>query len=124
MDNPTILIVDDESMTLDILEGYLTPDGYHLIRTKNGIKALEYLTQNYADLVLLDVMMPHMDGFTVCEHIKKKWPHIPIILITSFWDKEQKQRGRNAGADSFLLKPIDKNQLRRRIRSMLNKNRE
>jgi DNA-binding response OmpR family regulator len=119
MNNVTILVVDDESMTLDIFEGYLIPEGFNLLLAKNGFKALEYMARNSVDLVVLDVMMPHMDGFTVCEHIKAKWKNVPVIMITAMWDKDQMQRGRDAGADGFLKKPIDKHELVLLIRSKI-----
>ncbi len=117
----TILIVDDEPMTLDILEGFLILDGYNLIRATNGFKALDYLFQNQIDLVLLDVMMPNISGFKVCQQIKEnaRWQHIPVILITSLWSKNQSEQGQQVGANSFLTKPINQRNLRKLVSSML-----
>ncbi len=125
-DNYTILIVDDEPMTLDILEGYLTPAGYNFIRAKNGFQALDYLERHQVDLVLLDVMMPRLDGFKVCHQIKKseRWQHIPVILITAFWNKSEKEKGYKLGANGFLTKPIDKQHLKKLVRSMLEANKQ
>ena len=120
MNNRTVLIVDDESMTLDIFEGYLTPEGYNLLLAKNGFKALEYMEQEPVDLVVLDIMMPYMDGFTVCTQIKAKWEYVPVILITAMWDKDMRQRGHEVGADGFLKKPIDRQELVHLIRATLN----
>jgi CheY-like chemotaxis protein len=122
-DQYTILIVDDEAIARDILEGYLAPEGYNLVYANSGFQALEQLGQSETlpDLILLDVMMPHMDGFEVCQRItaNRRWQHIPIILITGFWDKEQVQRGLEAGGTEFILKPINGVELRIRVRAML-----
>ena len=117
----TVLIVDDDSVALDILEGHLASEGYNLILTSSGFEALRHLERDQPDLIVLDVMMPHLDGFEVCQRIKAngRWRHIPVILITGFWDQEQMDRGIAAGAESFLPKPIDGDELRSLVRLML-----
>jgi two-component system sensor histidine kinase/response regulator len=119
--NYTILIVDDESIGRDIVAGHLASEGYHLVLADSGQQALQHLEQNQVDLVVLDVMMPAMDGFEVCERIKTddRWRHIPVILITAFWNQEQMDRGIAAGAESFLPKPVDGNDLRTQVRLLL-----
>ncbi|MBN1993106.1 MAG: response regulator [Anaerolineae bacterium] len=116
-----ILIVDDEAIARDIFEGYLAAEGYHLVSVNSGWQALKYLEQNQVDLVLLDVMMPHMDGFEVCTRLKSnaRWRQIPVILTTAFWNQEQMDRGVAAGAESFLPKPVNGNVLRTQIRLLL-----
>jgi CheY-like chemotaxis protein len=118
---PTILIVDDEAIARDIIEGHLVIEGYNLVAVNSGWQALQYLEQNQVDLVVLDIMMPHLDGFAVCERIKANpsWRKIPIILITGFWSQEQMDRGIAAGAESFLPKPVAGNDLRAQIRLLL-----
>jgi CheY-like chemotaxis protein len=117
----TVLVVDDDSVALDILEGHLVSEGYNLILASSGFEALRHLEREQPDLVVLDVMMPHLDGFEVCQRIKadERWRHIPIILVTGFWDQEQMDRGIAAGAESFLPKPVDGNELRSLVRLML-----
>jgi CheY-like chemotaxis protein len=117
----TVLIVDDDPVAQDILEGHLASEGYNLILASSGFQALRYLEQDQPDLVVLDVMMPHLDGFEVCQRIKadERWRHIPVILITGFWNREQMDRGIVAGAESFLSKPVDGNELRAQIRLLL-----
>jgi CheY-like chemotaxis protein len=117
----TVLIVDDDPVALDILEGHLASEGYNLLLASSGFQALRHLEREQTDLVVLDVMMPHLDGFEVCERIKvnERWRRIPVILITGFWDQEQMDRGIAAGAESFLPKPIDGNELRTQVRLML-----
>ncbi len=121
MSKHTILIVDDERIAREILEGYLTADGYNLRLVKNGHRALDYLEQGQVDLILLDVMMPYMDGFEVCRHIKanERWRHIPIILITAFWEQDQMARGTELGANGFLKKPINRTELRTQVSAAL-----
>lgn len=117
----TILIVDDDPVALDILEGHLAFEGYNLLLASSGFQALRYLEREQIDLVVLDVMMPHLDGFEVCKRIKdnERWRRIPIILVTGFWDQEQMDRGIAAGAESFLPKPVGGNDLRTQIRLIL-----
>ena len=117
----TILIVDDEAIARDIFEGHLVTEGYNLVSVNSGWQALQYLEQNQVDLIVLDVMMPHMDGFTVAERIKTndRWRHIPIILVTAFWNQEQMDRGVAVGVESFLPKPVAGNDLRAQIRLLL-----
>lgn len=117
----TILIVDDDPVALDILEGHLVSEDYNLLLASSGFQALRHLEREQIDLVVLDVMMPHMDGFEICERIKdnERWRRIPVILITGFWDQEQMDRGIAAGAESFLPKPVEGNDLRMQIRLIL-----
>ena len=119
--NHTILIVDDESIARDILEGHLITEGYNIILASNGFQALRRLERHNPDLVLLDIMMPRMDGFEVCQQIKsnERWQHIPVVLFSGYWDKEQQQRAQEVGADGFLRKPLDGNEVRILVRSLL-----
>ncbi len=116
----TVLIVDDEPLTLDVVEGFLALEGYELAFANNGTEALNYVKKQEPDIILLDVMMPDIDGFTVCRRLKAndKWRYIPVILITAL-SKENLGLGVEAGADDFLQKPINGVELRIRVRSML-----
>ena len=119
--NKTILIVDDEEMTRQILGRGLTQPNYHLVLTGSGAEALEMMAELTPDLILLDVMMPEMDGFEVCQRLKSnpQWQHIPIILVTALSSKEDLAHGLEVGADDFIAKPFDWLELEARIRSML-----
>lgn len=121
LEQPTILIVDDEPMARDLLEGFLFNEGYNLIFAKSGAEALTILDDTPPDVILLDIMMPDMNGFDVCDCVKrsKAWRHIPIILVTALGGKEDLARGLEAGADDFLHKPVNKLELQARVRSML-----
>ena len=118
---PTILIVDDERIARDILEGHLISEGYNLVFHTSGFQALDYIEKSPVDLVLLDIMMPHMDGIQVCRSIKsnERLQQILVILITGYSDEDLQLRARDAGADGFLAKPIKGENLRLVVRSML-----
>jgi two-component system sensor histidine kinase/response regulator len=117
----TVLIVDDEPIACDMMEGFLLPDGYDIISASNGPEVLKLIEIQPPDIILLDIMMPEMDGFEVCQRLKadKRWQHIPIILVTAYGGKEELIRGLDVGADDFLHKPIDDLELRARVRSLL-----
>lgn len=117
----TILIVDDESVARDVLEGFLFREGYKLTFASTGPEALALVEKSPPDTILLDVMMPEMDGFEVCRRLKSagRWRHIPIILITALGGKDDLIRGLDAGADDFLCKPVNDLELRARVRSVL-----
>jgi len=117
----TILIVDDEPIIRSILEGLLSVKGYNVVAAGDGLQAIKQVAESPPDLILLDVMMPEMNGFEVCQRLKagQKTQHIPIILVTALDSKEDLARGLDAGADDFLPKPFDNLELLARVRSML-----
>lgn len=117
----TILIVDDESVAREVLEGFLYPDDYNLVFAASGIEALTRIDVINPDVILLDVMMPIVDGFEVCRRLKadERWQHVPIILVTALVSKEDLITGFAAGANDFLRKPVNELELRARVRSML-----
>lgn len=116
-----ILLVDDEPKNLKYLEAVLKPIGYSTYRAENGHDALYIINNTDIDLVLLDIMMPEMDGFEVCNIIKtnEETRMIPVVLITALDDTDTKIRGIEAGADDFLTKPPNKPELLARIKSLL-----
>jgi DNA-binding response OmpR family regulator/anti-sigma regulatory factor (Ser/Thr protein kinase) len=117
-----ILLVDDEPANIELLEALLSPGGYTLIKTSSGGEALKYLESNEPDLMLLDIMMPEKSGYTVLEEIRKneKTKTIPVILLTALTGTEERIRGIDAGADDFVSKPFDKNELISRVRTHVN----
>jgi two-component system, sensor histidine kinase and response regulator len=118
---PTILLVDDGPENIDVLQGLLQGD-YKLRAALNGERAIKIATSDSPpDLILLDVMMPGMDGFEVCRRLKadKECAHIPVVLVTALGSKEDLARGLDSGADDFLHKPVDPIELGARVRSML-----
>ncbi|MEW6494611.1 MAG: response regulator [Cyanobacteriota bacterium] len=117
----TILVVDDEPHGFDVIEAHLYREGYNLTYVSSGIEALNCLDSLEPDVILLDVMMPQMDGIEVCRKIKsdQHWKHIPIIMVTALSSKEDLARSIDAGADDFVTKPVSGVELRARVRSML-----
>ena len=118
---PRILIVDDNETNRDILATRLRPHGYELIEAGDGEAALAAAQQNHPDLILLDVMMPKLDGIEVCRRVKadSELPFIPVILITALGDSKDVVAGLEAGADEYLTKPVDQAALVARVKSML-----
>jgi class 3 adenylate cyclase/DNA-binding response OmpR family regulator len=117
----TVLIVDDEPVMHAILEGLLKSEGYEFAFAQHGLEALEKIESVNPDLILLDIMMPKLSGFEVCQRLKtdKKWQNVPIILISALDGREDLVRGLDAGANDFLRKPFDRIELMARVRSML-----
>jgi DNA-binding response OmpR family regulator len=123
--NATILIVDDEPANVDILIQELDGEGYKLLTAYDGEEALIKVQEHQPDLILLDVMMPKVDGFTVCRILKGsgKTILIPVILLTALRTHEDRVRGIEAGADDFISKPFDRDELLPKIRSLLRQKR-
>ncbi len=121
----TILIVDDESIGRDTLEAILEGEGYHLEMAENGAQAIQKAREILPDVILLDVMMPGMNGFEVCRIIRadQKMSEIPIIFLTALDDRKSLLEGLNAGADDFLTKPYDRFELRARLLGITRLNR-
>ncbi|WP_312473909.1 response regulator transcription factor [Neobacillus sp.] len=113
-----ILLVDDELRMLDLLSLYLAPKGYNCIKKTSALEAIRFLEEDKADLILLDVMMPEMDGWETCKEIRKNWD-IPIIMLTARSEKMDVVRGLKIGADDYISKPFDEEELIARIEAML-----
>jgi response regulator RpfG family c-di-GMP phosphodiesterase len=118
---PVILCVDDEPINLSLLEAVLAPQGYLVVSALDGETALARLHIERVDLVLLDVMMPGMDGFEVCRRIKEDETlrNIPVVMITAYAARENRIRGIEAGADDFLAKPFDRAEVLARVAMLL-----
>ena len=121
MNRPTILIVDDEEVNVKLIKGILAAENYNLISASSGAEALLLLPQNRPDLILLDVMMPEMDGFETCRNIKrdKNTRIIPVLMVTALSEKEHRLKAMDCGADDFLSKPVEKTELKIRVKSLL-----
>lgn len=115
-----VLVVDDLEQNVKLLEAKLFSEYYTVLTANSGKKALEILAQNSVDIVLLDVMMPEMDGFETCKKIKSNpdTTHIPIVMVTALSDIEDRVKGLEAGADEFLTKPVNDTALFARVKSL------
>jgi class 3 adenylate cyclase/CheY-like chemotaxis protein len=120
-DPPRILIVDDNETNRDILTARLATQGYELCQAADGEEALAVARKQLPDLILLDVMMPKLNGIDVCRNLKsdKALPFMPIILVTAKADTKDVVAGLDAGADEYLTKPVDQAALVARVRSVL-----
>jgi len=120
-DKPVILVVDDEPQNIELLEAYLVPQGYEIVKAANGEEALGKLSDHQIDLILLDVKMPGMDGFEVTRRVRQDNTHqlLPIILVTVLRETEDRVKGIEAGCDDFISYPVDKMELLARVRSLL-----
>jgi signal transduction histidine kinase len=120
-DKPVILVVDDHPQDVELLEAHLVPQGYEVVNAASGEEALEKLSNNKIDLVLLDVMMPKMSGFEVLEKLRadKKTRLIPVVMVTVLKETADRVKALEAGCDDFISKPFDKHELLARIKSLL-----
>jgi DNA-binding response OmpR family regulator len=118
---PHILIVDDDEHTLEILGRWLAREGYETLRASSGAESLEKVGQGRVDVIVLDVMMPGMDGLQVCEQLRgnKEWRDIPIILLTAKDDMETRARGMSLGVSEYLTKPVNKVELLARLQAQI-----
>ncbi|MDQ6959901.1 MAG: PleD family two-component system response regulator, partial [Mariprofundaceae bacterium] len=116
-----ILVVDDIEPNVRLLKAKLEVEYYDVITASNGPDAIELAHRTVPDLILLDVMMPQMDGFEACKRLKDdpRTRHIPVVMVTALDQQEDRVRGLRAGADDFLAKPIDDVALFARVRSLL-----
>lgn len=116
-----VLVVDDILPNVKLLEAKLTSEYYEVLTAMNGEEALRKVVEESPDIVLLDVMMPGMDGFEVCTKIKQnaQTAHIPVVMVTALTDVQDKVRGLESGADDFLSKPINDLALMARVRSLV-----
>jgi DNA-binding response OmpR family regulator len=107
MDNKkTILLVEDDTFVSDIYQTRLEQDGYKLIMAGNGLEAMKKMEEGIPDLILLDIVMPYMDGIEVLKKLKaeEKWKKIPVIILTNLSQKEEVDEGLEIGADDYLIK--------------------
>jgi len=121
----TVLIVDDDRSARETLVAMLEKENYHLALAKNGFEAIQMAERLQPDLILLDIMMPGMDGFEVCRRIRStaSLAEVPIIILTALDDRGSLLQGIDAGADDFLTKPVDRQELAARVRTITRLNR-
>ena len=115
----TILVVDDDRDCRDIAARLLDLAGYRTCRADSGAECLDLIERERIDLILLDVMMPGMDGFEVCAALAQRGKRIPIVLLTAKDDLDTRHEGMHHGVSEFLTKPINKHELYARVRAQL-----
>ena len=118
---PRVLIVDDERRNRDLIEVMLSAEGYNLLTASSGEEAIMTVASERPDLVLLDVMMPGMDGYQVAMRLKgdAETAHIPIIMLSALDDRNSRMHGLSAGAEDFMTKPVNRTELCLRVRNLL-----
>jgi len=113
-----ILIVDDEPRYLRLMEANLITEGYHVIKATNGQEAVDVVASQQPDLVLMDIMMPVLDGFGATERIRE-FSSVPIIVVTARGEENARVRGLDLGADDYIVKPFSATELLARVRAVL-----
>jgi len=121
LSKPRILCVDDEPSILKIFEGLFAPNDYEIIKAQNGQEALEKLNEERVDLVLMDIMMPKLDGLEACRRIKgnERTRDLPVVMVTALSEKADLIKGIEAGAEDFISKPFDAREILERVKILL-----
>lgn len=114
-----ILIVDDDPNIRELIGLYLAKEGFELLQAEHGKDALQKMKQYKADLVVLDIMMPMMDGWELCSELRRLYPDTPLLMVTAKGETGQKVKGFNLGTDDYLVKPFDPPELVVRVKALL-----
>lgn len=117
-----ILIVEDEQSIVDILAFNLKKEGYEILEATDGAQGLEMAISSNPDLILLDLMLPKMDGFAVCKELRSRGMAVPIVMLTAREDEEDKVMGLELGADDYITKPFSMRELQARVRANIRRN--
>jgi len=122
----SVLVVDDEPNIVLSLEFLMKNEGHEVRVAKDGAEAISAFQEKVPDLVLLDIMVPKLDGYAVCESIRANpdWQHVPIIILTAKGRETEKEKGLSAGADDFVTKPFSTRDVVERVEKLLSAGRE
>ena len=120
MTTPTILLIDDDPTLLELLSSHLQTAGYHPLTARDGASGLKLVEESAPDLVVLDVMMPNMNGWEVCERLRQR-SHLPIIMLTAKGEEIDKLRGFRLGVDDYVTKPFSFAELVARVGAVLSR---
>ena len=113
-----IVVVDDDPTVADVVERYLVRDGHTVECAHDGYAALRLIAERPPDLVVLDLMLPGIDGLEVCRRLRERWP-IPVVMLTALGDESERLAGFETGADDYVTKPFSPRELAMRVRSVL-----
>jgi CheY-like chemotaxis protein len=123
LDSPRgrLLIADDDERNRELLQAFLEGDGHEILMSHDGASTMQAAFDKQPDLILLDIMMPKLSGYEVCQKLKKdeRTKNIPILMVTALKDPGDIEKAVNAGADDFLSKPVHRLELKARVRSLL-----
>lgn len=116
-----VLVVDDDRAALEIVRHFLQKEGYDVLLAQSGRECLDLIDREHIDVILLDVVMPGMDGFEVCAELRKsdRGRDIPVILLTARDDMNARKAGMRLGVSEFLTKPLDRHELTSRVKAQL-----
>ena len=117
-----LLVVDDDDEIRELLEFDLAHSGYSVDTACDGLEGLNKAVNNHYDIILLDVMMPKMNGFDVCKNLRKANPDVPVLLLTAKGTIGDKTQGFDCGADDYLVKPFDIQEVLLRVKALLRRN--
>jgi two-component system alkaline phosphatase synthesis response regulator PhoP len=112
-----VLLVDDDPALLEVLGAYLRGAGFEVLEAKDGEKALELFPR--ADLIILDLMLPKLDGFKVLEEVRRERPELPILMLTARGEEEERVKGLELGADDYVVKPFSPKEVVARVKALL-----
>lgn len=114
-----ILVAEDDKILCGLMGDYLEENGYQVLQARDGVQALELLDRNHVDLLICDIMMPKMDGYTLTQELRDAGYTMPILIVTAKESLEDKRQGFQAGADDYMVKPVDFEEMLLRVAALL-----